>query len=228
MNVLYEQAGSLVRRVYDHRLSGPPVLDPATHFPDASRFTEAWRELRDEALGVAQKLHHIPRFHEVMPSQEDISANDDRDWRILIVKAYGARIASNAKLCPILDRIVNDSPDVLSASLSFLAPHKHIPPHRGPFRGIIRFHLGLCVPSTADGRPAAVLNIDGCDYRIGDGQSLLWDDTYRHEVLNDSNSVRTALLLDVRRRGMPLDMEVLSRVVIGLVRASVLLSRSMP
>jgi aspartate beta-hydroxylase len=70
-----------------------------------------------------------------------------------------------------------------------------------------------------------VLTIDGRDHRIGDGESLLWDDTYRHEVLNDSAEMRAALLLDVRRRGMPLDMELLSRVVIGLVRASVLLRR---
>jgi aspartate beta-hydroxylase len=225
MNVLYDQAGALVRRLFDLRLSGPPVLDTDTFFPDAARFVEAWRELREEALTVAMGLSGVPRFHEILPSQEDISANDARDWRILIVKAYGALVPDNAQRVPRLAALLEDCPDVLSASLSFLAPHKHIPAHRGPFRGIIRFHLGLSVPLAADGRPAAVLTIDGRDHRIGDGESLLWDDTYRHEVLNDSAEMRAALLLDVRRRGMPLDMELLSRVVIGLVRASVLLRR---
>ncbi|MGA2551050.1 MAG: aspartyl/asparaginyl beta-hydroxylase domain-containing protein [Burkholderiaceae bacterium] len=225
MNVLYDQAGALVRRVYDLRLSGPPVLDPRVYFPDAGRFIESWTQLRDEALKVASTLQNVPRFHEVLPSQEDISANDGHDWRILIVKAYGASIARNRNLCPHLAALLDACPDVLSASLSFLDPHKHIPAHRGPFRGIIRFHLGLSVPRAADGRAAAILTIDGVDYRIGDGESLLWDDTYRHEVLNDSDQMRVALLLDVRRRNMPWDMALLSKMVIGLVRASVMLRR---
>lgn len=225
MTALYEHAGALVRRVFDHRLSGPAVLDPVSLFPDAHRFTDSWQALSEEALEVAARLQEVPRFHEVLASQEDISANDDRDWRILIVKAYGAYVPRNVARCPRLVEILRQCPEVLSASLSFLAPHKYIPPHRGPFRGILRFHLGLSVPRARDGRAAAVLTVDGHEHRIADGQSLLWDDTYEHEVLNDSDEMRVALLLDVRRRGMPWDMELLSRVLIGLVRASVVLTR---
>src|ERR1700723_995045 len=88
-----------------------------------------------------------------------------------------------ARSAPALARIVAASPDVLSASLSFMESGKHVPPHRGPFRGVIRFYMGLSVPRRADGTPAAILTIDGEDYRIGDGEWLLWDDTYSHEVL---------------------------------------------
>jgi aspartate beta-hydroxylase len=48
--------------------------------------------------------------------------------------------------------------------------------------------------------------------------NTLWDDTFPHEVTNDSNEVRTVLLLDVWRRGMPLDMRLLSRLLIFVVR----------
>ena len=44
------------------------------------------------------------------------------------------------------------------------------------------------------------MNIDGVPYRLGDGESLLWDDTYPHEVWNRSDRVRIALLLDVWRK----------------------------
>ncbi len=87
--------------------------------------------------------------------------------------------------------------------------------HRGPFRGVIRYYLGLSVPPAADGLPGAILTIDGTDYRLGDGQWLLWDDTFVHEIRNNSDGVRIALLLDVRRHGMPPDLEALSRILIG-------------
>jgi len=43
---------------------------------------------------------------------------------------------------------------------------------------------------------------------------LLWDDTYPHEVINASDEPRIALLLDVWRPHMPLDMELLSRLIV--------------
>jgi aspartate beta-hydroxylase len=123
--------------------------------------------------------------------------------------------------CPTLASIVAAAPDVLSASLSFMAPGKHVPAHRGPFRGVIRFYLGLSVPKLTDGTPAALLKIAGEEYRIGDGQWLLWDDTYFHEVWNGGNALRCVLLLDVWRRTMPLDMRLLSRALIAAVGAGV-------
>jgi aspartate beta-hydroxylase len=221
MSLLYDASADLVRKVYDSRLSGPPVLDADTYFPDANRFLEPWRELRDEALAVMDSLQTVPRFHELMPSQAEISANDGRDWRMLVLKAYGVPIRQNMTRCPKLAAVVDSVPDVLSATLSFLAPGKHIPRHRGPFRGVIRFYLGLSVPVAADGRPAAVLTLDDVEHPIGDGEWLLWDDTFPHEVWNRSDQVRIALLLDVRRRRMPLDLALLTKMVVGAIGTSV-------
>lgn len=224
-NILYDQAADLLRRIYSRRLSGPPVLDPVAHFPASERFSAAWRLLRDEALCVADNLSAVPRFHELMPQQAAISASDERDWRMFVIKAYGVTIPKNAAQCPILAALVSSVPEVLSATLSFLAPRKHIPEHRGPFRGVIRYYLGLSVPLNSDGLPGTVLTIDGMEYRIGNGQWLLWDDTFAHEVRNDTEEVRIALLLDVRRRGMPFDMEVLSRLLIAAAGTAVRLRK---
>lgn len=221
MSVFYDQTARVVRRVYDSRIVAPAVLDEASYFPDGERFAAAWRDLRDEALRVASQLQNVPRFHEIMPEQAAISANDDRDWRMFILKAYGVEAPRNMAECPTLAGLVGSSPDVLSASFSFLAPWKHIPAHRGPFRGILRFYLVLAMPLAADGRPAGVLRIDDAEYRLADGQALLWDDTYEHEVWNASDALRTVLLLDIRRRDMPLDMELLSRGLISLVRLGI-------
>ncbi len=217
MSLLYDLSANAVRRIYDARIDTPPVLDAGAYFPGAARFMSSWPAIRDEALALATRMQAIPRFHDIMPAQAEISANDGKDWRLFVLKVYGAEMDDNMAACPTLASIVSSTPDVLSATLSFLAPHKHIPRHRGPFRGVLRYQLGLSVPVDAEGRPAAVLSLNDQEYRIGDGEHLLWDDTYPHEVWNNSDQLRVALLLDVRRRHMSMDMRVLSRALIASV-----------
>jgi len=214
MSRIYDASGALLRAIYDWRISDQPVLDPGVHWPGVERFSRAWEEIRDEALVIADSLTAVPRFHELMPQQASISANDGRDWRLFVIKAYGVLQQMNACRCPVLAELTATAPEVLSVALSFLAPRKHVPEHRGPFRGVVRYYLGLSVPPDPSGLPGTVLTIDGREFRIGSGQSLLWDDTFVHEVRNNTDQTRIALLLDVRRRGMPLDMEVLSRTIV--------------
>lgn len=221
MTLIYDQACDLVRKVYEKRIEGPPILDLNSHFPNAQRFTDSWRIIRDEALVIARRLDSVPRFHEVMPEQASISSHDDRDWRTFILKAYGLENPGNMMRCPALASILRETPEVLSATISFLAPRKHVPRHRGPFRGVLRFHLGLSMPSAADGRPAAVLKIGDREHRISNGDCLLWDDTYPHEVWNASDDVRIALLLDVWRPDMPIDMQLLSKFLVAIVQVGV-------
>lgn len=221
MGQLYDRAAGVVRAIYDSRIATPAMLKPDHYFPNAERFAERWSDIRREALGVAGMLGHVPRFHDIMPAQADISANDGRDWRVFIMKAYGVTVAENLRRCPTVASLLDGAPEVVSAILSFLAPGKHIPEHRGPFRGILRYHLMLSMPCDGNGIPACVMNIDGVPYRLGDGDSLLWDDTYRPEVWNSSDQVRIALLLDVWRRDMPMDVALLSRAILLGTQAAI-------
>jgi aspartate beta-hydroxylase len=224
-NSLYERATAAMRQIYDRRIQTPAVLDPQQYFAGAARFGAAWPQLRLEALAIQANLSAVPRFHELMAQQAEISNNDQRDWRMFVIKAYGVVFAANAARCPQLAALVAQCPQVVSASLSFLAPHKYVPQHRGPFRGVIRYYLGLSVPLGADAQPGTTLTIDGRQYRLGNGQALLWDDTFAHDVHNDTDAVRVALLLDVRRTGMPLYMDLLSRLLIALIGLAVRLRR---
>ncbi|PBC11905.1 aspartyl/asparaginyl beta-hydroxylase domain-containing protein [Mesorhizobium sp. WSM3859] len=212
MTGAYDLGTNLVRRIYEKRIDAPAILDAGTHFPNAAKFAAAWQDIRDEAL--AAKLNKAPRFHDIMPEQADISANDGLDWRMFVLKAYDMTVPENLARMPVLSRLLTECPEVKSAAVSFLAPRKHIPPHRGPFRGIMRFHLGLVIPKQPDGRPATIMMINHEERRIADGECMLWDDTFEHEVTNNSDQPRVALLLDVWRPQMPLDMEILSRVIV--------------
>ena len=83
-----------------------------------------------------------------------------------------------------------------TAMFSILSPRKHILDHRGPYKGVLRYHLGLIVPQ----RRAA------CRIRVGEdvrhweqGKSMVFDDTYNHEVWNDTDETRVVLFVDVLR-----------------------------
>jgi aspartate beta-hydroxylase len=216
---LYDHAVGAVRAIYDRRIDTPARLDASHYFPNAERFVGAYSDIRREALGIISVLHNVPRFHDLMPQQEDISAADGRDWRMFIMKAYGVTVEENLARCPTVAGLLAQAPEAVSCVLSFLAPGKHIPQHRGPFRAILRFHLMLSMPYDADGVPACELNIDGVPYRLAEGESLLWDDTYPHEVWNRSDQVRIALLLDVWRRDMPKDVALFSHALMAAAKA---------
>ena len=47
---------------------------------------------------------------------------------------------------PILLNYLNLLKNVTSISISFLSPGKHIPPHNGPYKGILRYQLAISVP----------------------------------------------------------------------------------
>jgi aspartate beta-hydroxylase len=226
MTAIYERAGDALRWLYDRRIDTPPILDAAKLFPNAARFAQAWESLRDEALAVAGMMDRIPRFHEIMQQQTEISANDGRDWRMFMMKAYGCEVPENLARSPTMARLLAECPEVLSATYSYLAPGKHVPEHRGPFRGIMRFHVGLSMPRDAKGELGAILWVDRVPYRLDDGGCMLWDDTYPHEVLNATGDVRIALLLDVWRPRMPPDMVALSSVIVGALRTAATMQRA--
>jgi beta-hydroxylase len=103
-----------------------------------------------------------------------------------------------------------------TAFFSILSPGKHVGAHRGPYRGVLRYHLGLRVPEPQD---AAGISVGGQVAHWREGGSLLFDDGYEHFAWNDTDGLRVVLFLDVER---PLrrPAAVLNRAVIRGVAAS--------
>ncbi len=208
-------------RIYNSALDTPPVLDMKEYFPRAPEFVENWEAIRDEALAIAGNLEEVPQFHEIMAEQYKLSAHGNKEWRMFVLRAYGLDLKNNMARCPVLAKLVQSMPNVKSASLSYLAPGKQVPTHTGPFRGITRFYLGLSVPDNENGEPGVTLTIDNQSYKLGNGQALLWDDTYPHSVINDTDQWRIALLLDVYRVNMPSPLRAFTNFIIGLAAANI-------
>ena len=61
---------------------------------------------------------------------------------------------------------------------------------------MLRYHLGLIVPEDAESCRIRV----GEDYRHWEeGKSMIFDDTFNHEVWNDTDETRVVLFVDVMR-----------------------------
>ena len=78
---------------------------------------------------------------------------------------------------------------------TILAPGTHIPDHRGVSKGLITCHLGLIVPRDGDVR----MRVGDRVVRWAEGETLVFDDTYRHEVWNETGGSRVVLLIQFER-----------------------------
>ena len=135
------------------KLGNPPVYDN-TVFPWAAEIERDWHVIRAELDRVLTRRDELPGFHEIAADVRSIST--DRDWKTFLICAYGLKSEQAIRACPQTWRILQGIPGLKTAMFSILEPGKHLPAHRGPYNGVLRFHLGLIVPEAAPGtaRPA--------------------------------------------------------------------------
>lgn len=174
-------------------VGNPPVFDPAL-FPWARNLEANWQSIRAELDEVLKNESDIPPFQEISRDQRKLS--DDDRWKTYFLYAFGYKAESNCDRCPETTRLVETIPGMTTAFFSILAPGKHLPDHRGAFKGIIRYHLGLLIPEPQDATGIRV-GSEICHWR--EGESLIFDDTYRHEAWNDTDKTRAVLFVDFRR-----------------------------
>jgi beta-hydroxylase len=173
-----------------------------------------WRTIRAELEEILKTRESLPNFQDISKEQESLTRDDH--WKTFFLYGYGYKQPENCCRCPRTTRLVEGVPGMQTAFFSILSPGKHIPSHRGPYRGVLRYHLGLIVPQPET----------ACRIRVGEqfahwseGRSLVFDDTYKHEVWNDTDGVRVVLFMDVLR---PLRQPAaaLNKAVLALIRWS--------
>lgn len=175
-----------------------PVFD-AQQFPFLKPFEDNWQAVRAELEGVLQDRDRLPAFHEISPDQKKISHGDK--WKTFIFHGFGERNETNCRRCPETTRLLESVPGLQSAWFSILAPGFHIRAHRGVTKGIVRVHLGLIVPQQ---RERCVMRVLDQHLTWDEGRCLVFDDTYDHEVHNDTDEERVVLLFDFDRPMRPM------------------------
>jgi beta-hydroxylase len=166
-----------------------PVFDTAA-FPWAADVERDWKLIRAELDRVLARRDELPGFHEIARDVTAISA--DRNWKTFLICGYGHVSEEATRACPDTWRILQRIPGLKAAMFSIFEPGKHLPAHRGPYNGVLRYHLGLIVPKS-DKIAIRVLD-QVCHWQ--EGKSLIFDDAYEHEAWNHSSEVRVVLFVD--------------------------------
>lgn len=169
-----------------------PVLQPEL-FPWTAALEEEWETVRKEAEAALRDLNAIPPLHDVSPDHRRIAELDR--WRSFFLYGYGYRMDQNCERCPQTARLLAAVPGLNSAFFSILKPGAHIPLHRGVTKAIMTCHLGLRTPKA--GRCEMAVGDE--TVRWSDGRAAVFDDTYPHEVWNDTDELRIVLLIQFKR-----------------------------
>ncbi|WP_308461476.1 aspartyl/asparaginyl beta-hydroxylase domain-containing protein [Sphingomonas citricola] len=192
------RVGKHLRGIFDRLIAGSslvpndPVLD-VRDFAWTQGLRDHWQAIRAEATAVALVGNAAPSLATISPDHRSIA--EVNKWRSFFLWGYGYPIHDNLARCPRTKQVIEAIPGLNSAFFSILAPGTHIPAHRGVSKGLITCHLGLIVPRDGDVR----MRVDDRVVRWSEGQTLVFDDTYDHEVWNDTESTRVVLLIQFER-----------------------------
>jgi aspartyl/asparaginyl beta-hydroxylase (cupin superfamily) len=194
----------------------PVFFDISTTRPELLELDRHYQVIRKELLGILPEKRVIPRYHELDQMQYNISAqvDPDKDWKVYPLNIMGAKPEAYCARCPKTMALLEGIPGLFEAFFSILEGGKSIPHHEGPYRGYIRYHLGLIVPEK---NPPSIRVKDQV-YTWKEGQSVLFDDSWDHEVYNQCEADRVVLIVDIRRP-MPQPFDGVNRLVQRIMKA---------
>lgn len=199
------------RHVGKRSLVGDSTFFPTERFPWIEQIERDWLTIREELEAVMADRDALPNFQDI--SKDQIEITDDDRWKTLFLYGYGFKAKLGIELCPKTAALMEQIPGMTTAMFSILSPRKHILDHRGPYKGVLRYHLGLIVPEQAS----------RCRIRVGDdvrhweeGKSLVFDDTFNHEVWNDTDDTRVVLFVDVLRP-LPSPWSQLNKLIVKAI-----------
>jgi beta-hydroxylase len=178
-----------------------PILD-RRGFPQLDPLQQNWQVIRAEAMHLFDE-----GFIKAAEKHADASFNSffKQGWKRFYLKWYGEPLASAEALCPNTVKLLNSIPNVKAAMFALLPPGSKLNPHRDPFAGSLRYHLGLITPNSDDCR----IFVDGQMHSWRDGEDIVFDETYVHWAENRTDQTRVILFADVER---PLRTKLMSAI----------------
>ena len=191
--------GSL-NRFYDVYTGGarrPVVFDIDAVCPQLRALERHWQDIRAEVVALRQERAHMPRYHELDAIHTTISIEKDPNvnWRLFYLYSMGEKPEANRARCPKTSALLDNIPGLFQAFYSVLEGGKSVPAHEGPYRGYLRYHLGLVVPK---GNPPSI-RIGNVHHTWKEGESFFFDDSWDHEVFNSCPEDRIILIVDIAR-----------------------------
>lgn len=161
-------------------------------FPQLDTFRDNWQIIRDEAQNLVDQ-----GYIKGAENNDDIGFNSffKRGWKRFYLKWYDDCLPSAKMLCPKTVELIKSVPGINGAMFTLLPKNGQLKPHRDPYAGSIRYHLGLITPNSEQCR----IYIDGIPYAWKNGEGVLFDETFIHSAKNETDMDRIIFFCDVER-----------------------------
>jgi len=192
--------------------TGETAFFDTADFPWVEQVEQCYNDVYQEFGQVSSNIELLPAFQEFHDIQHKLT--DDEKWKVFAFQAYGEMLDENLALFPQTATLLNLIPQWTTGMFSILMPGKQIQPHEGPYKGVLRYHLGLTIPSDCG------ISVKGQQRHWQDGKSLIFDDTFEHFAWNNSSDLRAVLFVDFIRP-LPFPLNILNEwVVLSVFRRS--------
>lgn len=118
--------------------------------------------------------------------------NTEGAWNVCYLILGCREVPGAAGACPRTVAALRSLPNLgMSAMFSALTPGTHLWEHCGPTNAVVSLSMGLIAP------PGCVIRVGTEERTWREGECLVFDDTYEHEVWHRGDRTRFIMLLDV-------------------------------
>lgn len=195
-------------------VSNTPFIDPQ-QLSWTAELEANWQAIRQELDEILKHATELPSFQDISPDQA-YNISQDSLWKTYFLYGYGIKTEENCRRCPETTRLIEGIPGMKTAFFSILLPGKHIPEHRGPYKGVIRCLLGLKVPEP---REKCRLRVANEIRHWEEGKAMIFDDSFPHEAWNETEGIRVVLFLDVVRP-LRFPLSLVNHLLLRVIAAS--------
>jgi aspartate beta-hydroxylase/beta-hydroxylase len=167
------------------------IMSPYSLFPESRKLDHQFDQIKSEVTKLIES-RDVRKYGDIDPLR---AAEVSTDWRLYYAYMLGETNTDAYRDCPLFVDFAERTPRVVNAIIAILEPGVTLKAHKGPYAGILRYHLPLTVP---DNNPPR-LRVDREIHTWKEGEGILIDDTFEHEVYNESDGRRIMLIIDIRR-----------------------------
>lgn len=160
-------------------------------YPFIARLEAGYTDIRDE---LQYNLEH--RRHLFTEEQENLHVGGD--WTELRIRSSGYGFTKHTQFFPkTMKHIRECGQEFTSIKFSAIQPGTHIRTHTGPSNERLRVHLTLLHSGGAKIRVATEW------HTWTQGQAIIFDDSWEHEVIHTGSDMRVVLIMDIWHPELP-------------------------
>lgn len=209
----------------------PEFLDKDEYFPNNYMFERNYDTISNELtnfMRITNNGHSLIKTAETFGEANAYIGSDvkgeDNAWRLFQIKILGKVMPEAKENFPTVVNILEKCPEVLSCVVSVLEPRVKIPAHVGYSKAVVRYMLPLKIPRDKEN---CFLVVNHHRYVWTEGIALVWDDTYPHMVMNNTDETRVVLYMDIERTGLNKFEKFLGYCTQAIVKASPVIQTQM-